>query len=187
MSEPVEQAPTPANSAVQDTAGKGSKQAIEDKPEYLLEDRLREICDKHYNRSCPSCERQREIKREWDATDDTSHRHSARTEETCLSENEYDQGGHWKSKSKKQMSTNEEDLSQPWLCEETDPFTARIRNFEVPKRTCMPTNVKTYDGTGDPEDHLKIFQTAVKIKRWSYAHMVPHVQLHINRLSQSLV
>ncbi|GJS20364.1 hypothetical protein Tco_0448996 [Tanacetum coccineum] len=29
----------------------------------------------------------------------------------------------------------------------------------------MPTNVKTYDGTGDPEDHLKIFQTAAKIER----------------------
>ncbi|GJT92813.1 reverse transcriptase domain-containing protein [Tanacetum coccineum] len=30
----------------------------------------------------------------------------------------------------------------------------------------MPTNVKTYDGTGDPEDHLKIFQATAKIKRW---------------------
>ncbi|GJS54350.1 reverse transcriptase domain-containing protein [Tanacetum coccineum] len=29
----------------------------------------------------------------------------------------------------------------------------------------MPTNIKTYDGIGDPEDHLKIFQTAAKVKR----------------------
>ncbi|GKB89925.1 reverse transcriptase domain-containing protein, partial [Tanacetum coccineum] len=38
----------------------------------------------------------------------------------------------------------------------------------------MPTNVKTYDGTGDPEDHLKIFQTAKKIERWAmptWCHM----------------
>ncbi|GJU04823.1 hypothetical protein Tco_1121253 [Tanacetum coccineum] len=72
--------------------------------------------------------------------------------------------GHWKSKSKKPKSTtDEEDLSQPWLCEETDPLTLRIRNFEFPKRICMPSNVKTYDGSGDPDDHLKIFQTAAKL------------------------
>ncbi|GKC49911.1 reverse transcriptase domain-containing protein [Tanacetum coccineum] len=38
----------------------------------------------------------------------------------------------------------------------------------------MPTNVKTYDGTGDPEDHLKFFQTAAKIERWvmpTWCHM----------------
>ncbi|GJX28984.1 reverse transcriptase domain-containing protein [Tanacetum coccineum] len=66
------------------------------------------------------------------------------------------------------------DLSQPWLCEEINPFTARIRNFEVPKRTYMPTNVKTYDETGDPEDHLKIFQIAAKIEPWvipTWCHM----------------
>ncbi|GJV34947.1 reverse transcriptase domain-containing protein [Tanacetum coccineum] len=38
----------------------------------------------------------------------------------------------------------------------------------------MPTNVKTYDGTWDPEDHLKIFQMAAKIERWvmpTWCHM----------------
>nr|GEU34589.1 hypothetical protein [Tanacetum cinerariifolium] len=29
----------------------------------------------------------------------------------------------------------------------------------------MPVNVKTYDGTGDPNDHLKIFQATAKIER----------------------
>nr|GEW73098.1 reverse transcriptase domain-containing protein [Tanacetum cinerariifolium] len=62
-------------------------------------------------------------------------------------------------------SNDDDDLSQPWLCEEIDPFTARIRNSEVPKRTRMPVNVKTYDGTGDPNVHLKIFQAASKIER----------------------
>ncbi|GJV19086.1 hypothetical protein Tco_1368106 [Tanacetum coccineum] len=121
-----------------------------------------------------SSERHREIEEEWDAANRANRRQPARTEETYLSENEHDRGGHWKSKSKKQRSVEEEDLSQPWLCEETDPFTARIRNFEVPKRTRMPTNVKTYDGTGDPEDHLKIFQTAAKVERWAiptWCHM----------------
>nr|GFC92462.1 reverse transcriptase domain-containing protein [Tanacetum cinerariifolium] len=30
----------------------------------------------------------------------------------------------------------------------------------------MPANVKTYDGTGDPDDHLKIFESAATIKNW---------------------
>ncbi|GJZ29111.1 reverse transcriptase domain-containing protein [Tanacetum coccineum] len=38
-----------------------------------------------------------------------------------MSESEDSAGGHWKSKSKKQRSSMEdEDLSQPWVCEETD-------------------------------------------------------------------
>nr|GFC35520.1 hypothetical protein [Tanacetum cinerariifolium] len=28
----------------------------------------------------------------------------------------------------------------------------------------MPNNVKTYDGTGDPEDHIKVFQAAAQKK-----------------------
>ncbi|GJU82867.1 reverse transcriptase domain-containing protein [Tanacetum coccineum] len=38
----------------------------------------------------------------------------------------------------------------------------------------MPTNVKTYDGTEDPEDHLKIFQAATQVERWAmptWCHM----------------
>ena len=38
----------------------------------------------------------------------------------------------------------------------------------------MPTHVKTYDGTGDPEDHLKNFCTAAKVERWAmpvWCHM----------------
>ncbi|GKA36513.1 reverse transcriptase domain-containing protein [Tanacetum coccineum] len=31
----------------------------------------------------------------------------------------------------------------------------------------MPNNVKTYDGSDDLEDHLKIFQAATKVKRWA--------------------
>ncbi|GKB20430.1 hypothetical protein Tco_0854353 [Tanacetum coccineum] len=31
----------------------------------------------------------------------------------------------------------------------------------------MPSNVKTYDGSDDPEDHLKNFQAAAKVERWA--------------------
>nr|GEW67532.1 reverse transcriptase domain-containing protein [Tanacetum cinerariifolium] len=38
----------------------------------------------------------------------------------------------------------------------------------------MPNNVKTYDGTGDPEDHVKIFEAAAQVERWAmptWCHM----------------
>ncbi|GJY44255.1 reverse transcriptase domain-containing protein [Tanacetum coccineum] len=38
----------------------------------------------------------------------------------------------------------------------------------------MPSHVKTYDGSGDPEDHLKLFQFAAKTERWAmptWCHM----------------
>ncbi|GJS65865.1 hypothetical protein Tco_0680429 [Tanacetum coccineum] len=60
------------------------------------------------------------------------------------------------------------------MCEETNPFNLRIRNFEFPKRIRMPSNVKTYDGSRDPDDHLKIFQTVAKVERWAmptWCHM----------------
>ncbi|GJU22388.1 hypothetical protein Tco_1155730 [Tanacetum coccineum] len=80
------------------------------------------------------------------------------------SESEDSEGGHWKSKSRRHMSnTHEDELSQPWTCEERNLFTPRIRHFYFP-RTRMPSHVKTYDGSGDPKDHLKLFQAAAKIE-----------------------
>ncbi|GKE66668.1 hypothetical protein Tco_1520829 [Tanacetum coccineum] len=93
------------------------------------------------------------------------HSHSRYTE--ALLESEDSGGGHWKSRSKKKKSCREEDdLSQPRVCEEVDPFTPRIRYFDFPK-TRMPNHFKTYDGSEDPEDHLKIFQAAAKTERWA--------------------
>ncbi|GJW98416.1 reverse transcriptase domain-containing protein [Tanacetum coccineum] len=71
-------------------------------------------------------------------------------------------------------SLDEEDLAVPWTCEEVDPFTPRIRNFKSSRKTRMPNNVKTYDGTGDPEDHVKKFQAAAQVERWAmptWCHM----------------
>nr|GEY47132.1 hypothetical protein [Tanacetum cinerariifolium] len=60
------------------------------------------------------------------------------------------------------------------MCEEVDPFTPRIRNFKSSLKKRMPNNVKTYDGTRDPEDHVKFFQAATQVKRWAmptWCHM----------------
>ncbi|GJX20663.1 hypothetical protein Tco_0223340 [Tanacetum coccineum] len=90
------------------------------------------------------------------------------------SESEDSKGGHWKSKSKRHRSnTYEDDLSQPWTYEERNSFTTQIRHFDFP-RIRMPSHVKTYDGSRDPEDHIKLFQSAAKIERWAmptWCHM----------------
>ncbi|GJT72130.1 hypothetical protein Tco_1031416 [Tanacetum coccineum] len=100
--------------------------------------------------------------------------HSRYTE--VLLESEDSGGGHWKSRSKKKKSSGEEDdLSQPWVCEEVDPFTPRIRYFDFPKAR-MSSHIKTYDGN---EDHLKIFQAAAKTERWAmptWCHMFNSTQ-----------
>nr|GEU58435.1 reverse transcriptase domain-containing protein [Tanacetum cinerariifolium] len=76
------------------------------------------------------------------------HSHSRYTE--ALSESEDSEGGHWKSRSKKKKSSGEkDDLSQP-------------------------CHIKTYNGSKDPKDHLKIFQAAAKTERWvmpTWCHM----------------
>nr|GEV78972.1 reverse transcriptase domain-containing protein [Tanacetum cinerariifolium] len=91
-----------------------------------------------------------------------------------LSESKDSGGGHWKSRSKKQKSSIEkDDLSQPWVCEETDPFTPRIRYFNFLKKTRMQSNVKTYDGSDDPKDHLKNFQAAAKGRSGSLRKKTP--------------
>ncbi|GKC74123.1 reverse transcriptase domain-containing protein [Tanacetum coccineum] len=91
-----------------------------------------------------------------------------------VSESGTSDGGHWKSRSKRHKSTEEDDLAVPWICEEVDPFTPRIRNFKSSRKTRMPNNVKTYDGIGDPEDHVKIFQAAAQVECWAmptWCHM----------------
>nr|GEW00348.1 reverse transcriptase domain-containing protein [Tanacetum cinerariifolium] len=78
-------------------------------------------------------------------------------------------GGHWKTRVKRLKPADEEDLSVPWTCEDVDPFTPRIRNFKSSRKTRMPNNVKTFDGTGDPKD-----QAAAQVERWAmptWGHM----------------
>ncbi|GJT94587.1 reverse transcriptase domain-containing protein [Tanacetum coccineum] len=91
-----------------------------------------------------------------------------------VSESGTSDGGHWKSTSKRHKPTDEEDLAVPCSREEVDPFTPRIRNFKSSQKTQMPNNVKTYDGTGDPEDHIKNFQAAAQVESWAmptWCHM----------------
>ncbi|GKA35597.1 hypothetical protein Tco_0722088 [Tanacetum coccineum] len=119
---------------------------------------------------CYQSSRSRETKV---ATEKHRHKREYSQRMEALSESEGSAGGHWKSKPKKQKSSIEDDISQPWICEETNPFTPRIRYFDFP-RTRMPSHIKTYDASEDPEDPLKIFQAAAKTERWAmptWCHM----------------
>ncbi|GKG44078.1 hypothetical protein Tco_0483171, partial [Tanacetum coccineum] len=67
--------------------------------------------------------------------------------------------GHWKSKNK-YRGDEDEDMSRPWRRQKVNAFTRRISDFSEDKKRRMPSaNVKTYDGTGDPDDHLKMFES----------------------------
>nr|GEX87892.1 reverse transcriptase domain-containing protein [Tanacetum cinerariifolium] len=79
---------------------------------------------------------------------------------SSVSKSDSSDGRYRKSRSKRHKSTDEDDLTRPWMCEKEDPFTPRIRDFKSSRRTRIPNNVKTYDGTRDPEEHVKIFQAA---------------------------
>ncbi|GJS41681.1 hypothetical protein Tco_0566724 [Tanacetum coccineum] len=51
--------------------------------------------------------------------------------------------------------------------------------FSLP-RTRMPSHVKTYDGSGDPEDHLKLFQSAAKTEGWAMPTLEEKINVAIH-------
>nr|GEW25843.1 hypothetical protein [Tanacetum cinerariifolium] len=112
----------------------------------------------------PDIDRSRHMKRGKDSESSLS----------SVSKSDSSDGRHRKSKSKRHKPMDKDDLMMPWMCEEVDPFTPRIRNLKSLRKTRMLNNVMTYDGTGDREDHIKIFQAAAQVERWAmptWCHM----------------
>nr|GEX40208.1 reverse transcriptase domain-containing protein [Tanacetum cinerariifolium] len=96
-----------------------------------------------------------------------------------------DEGHHRHMNRKKRQVSTIQRLKKPWTYEEENPFTPRIRNFESSRKTRMPNNVKTYDGTGDPEDHVKVFQAAAQVDRWAmptWCHMFNSTLIWVARV-----
>nr|GEZ31862.1 reverse transcriptase domain-containing protein [Tanacetum cinerariifolium] len=194
QAEPI---PTPPTSAVQNTVGKRNEQTLENLNRPTSDAALREYCDKYYHQLLTIIagkvhkekehqDKLKEVKarlsfegclgRKSKIQKVSQHSESRTPNRTeSISKSEDSGGGHWKSRSKKQKSSIEEDdLSQPWVCEETYPFTPRICCFDFPKKTRILSKVKTYDGSEDPENHLKIFQAATKVECWAmptWCHM----------------
>nr|GEY01326.1 reverse transcriptase domain-containing protein [Tanacetum cinerariifolium] len=103
--------------------------------------------------------------------DGSHHHHMKRKRDksppSSMSRSDSSDRKHRRSRSKRHKNADEDNLTRPWMCEEENPFTPRIRNFESSRKTRMPNNVKTYDGTGDPEDHVKVFQAATQVEMWA--------------------
>ncbi|GKF25924.1 hypothetical protein Tco_0081818, partial [Tanacetum coccineum] len=59
----------------------------------------------------------------------------------------------------------DEDLRKPFKETRRTPFTRRIIGFAGPEYK-MPTNIKLYDGTTNPEDHLSRFAGAANSGEW---------------------
>ncbi|GJS79991.1 hypothetical protein Tco_0729872 [Tanacetum coccineum] len=104
-----------------------------------------------------SSESQRENKQKY-------RRHERVNSSDELLESKDNAGGRYqKRQSRRAQNHDGEDLSKPYDEESTTSFTRRINKFVFPKRIRMPSTIKTYDGIGDPEDHLKTFTTAAKL------------------------
>ncbi|GKE56334.1 reverse transcriptase domain-containing protein [Tanacetum coccineum] len=59
----------------------------------------------------------------------------------------------------------DEDLKRPYEEVLKSPFTRRIIEFSAPTHR-MPTNLKIYDGSIDPEDHITRFVRAANQGEW---------------------
>ncbi|GKB99069.1 reverse transcriptase domain-containing protein [Tanacetum coccineum] len=45
------------------------------------------------------------------------------------------------------------------------PFSKRIRDYEMPNGLKIPTNLRTYDGLSDPDDHLTVFMGTMDVHK----------------------
>ena len=60
---------------------------------------------------------------------------------------------------------SEDDLQKPFKSVLKSPFTQRIVEFSGPKHR-MPNNIKLYNGSTDPDDHINLFAGAANQFEW---------------------
>ncbi|KAL9997752.1 hypothetical protein Hdeb2414_s0600g00922521 [Helianthus debilis subsp. tardiflorus] len=64
---------------------------------------------------------------------------------------------------------NDPDLTKPYhpvSMTAKSKFSARITHAKLPPKLKMPTTVKKYDGTTDPDDHMFDFDGAARVEQW---------------------
>ncbi|PWA93611.1 retrotransposon gag domain-containing protein [Artemisia annua] len=69
----------------------------------------------------------------------------------------------------KKMNDGEDNQMQPYIPKGVDPFIQSIYKAKLSKKTYMLDNVQLYDRSGDPEDHVKVFQMAARAHNWDMA------------------
>ncbi|GKD40318.1 hypothetical protein Tco_1260525 [Tanacetum coccineum] len=88
-----------------------------------------------------------------------------------------------KKKEKGKATVTDEDLSKPFKEVLKCPFTRRIIEFSYPGHM-MPTNVKIYDGNGDPEDHISRFTGIENQGEWPMFGMLRGCAKHPTEISK---
>ncbi|GKA07167.1 hypothetical protein Tco_0686391 [Tanacetum coccineum] len=182
MSTHEQQTSTIPISVVRNTGGKSGPQNLE---EPASNEALRELCDKNSKQSEPRYRQESIIMRAHHPEEPADIRRVKTAKGVTGSPN---QKGH-------RSDTYEDDLSQPWTCEERNPFTTRIRHFDFP-RTRMPSHVKTYDGQRDgesTEDFMERYKEEVLdvegapecMKISGFMHGITHPEL-IKRLYEKI-
>ncbi|GKB85418.1 hypothetical protein Tco_0957690, partial [Tanacetum coccineum] len=75
---------------------------------------------------------------------------------------------------KGRLVVNNDFYHEPFIFKESDrdvrdlvasPFTARIRDYDMPDGIKVPTNLRTYDGTTDPDNHLIVFMGTMDVHK----------------------
>ncbi|GKA45817.1 hypothetical protein Tco_0738613 [Tanacetum coccineum] len=59
-----------------------------------------------------------------------------------------------------------EDLNSPYKRPKPTPFTQRITHFKYHKRAKLPQNIRVYEGSKYPDDHLGIFSATAEQEEW---------------------
>ncbi|GJV23589.1 hypothetical protein Tco_1376284 [Tanacetum coccineum] len=200
MSKSVKQAPTPVDSVVRNTAGKGSKRPT-DGP--MPDEELREFCDKHYNQLLPlMAEKVHQEKLQVVQTcltyEESSRRNSQAKEKTHVSESE---SCDKKKRSKKRRKPSLSTTSRRSYPSQSPSVFSRMKHGEQssPRQGSPSTTVFTRLGTRMQDERqvleeLKETQTAEKrsgeprAKLYSgqdrmmgHARLVPHVQFYADR------
>ncbi|GJS26526.1 hypothetical protein Tco_0487146 [Tanacetum coccineum] len=85
-------------------------------------------------------------------------------------------GDKGKDKGKGPVEEVDEDLKKPYKEVLKSPFTRRIIEFSAPSHR-MPTNLKIYDGSTDPDDHITRFVGAANQGEWEMPKFVERFAL----------
>ncbi|GKD71950.1 hypothetical protein Tco_1326040 [Tanacetum coccineum] len=83
----------------------------------------------------------------------------------CLTFHDNRDGGKGKDGGQSLRDEGDDDLKKPYKEVLKSPFTRRIIEFSAPSHR-MPTNLKIYDGSTDPDDHINRFVGAANQREW---------------------
>ncbi|GJV67170.1 hypothetical protein Tco_1482679 [Tanacetum coccineum] len=150
--------PTIPTSAVRNTRRRSGPQGLE---EPTSDEVLRELCDKNYHQLLPIIAEK--MQKEKEQQDKLNASPQFLCEGNRSATKEASSQGHIAPINNREPHSNSEDS-------EGGHWKSKSKRH----MTRMPSHVKTYDRSGDPEDHLKLFQSAAKTERWAmpaWCHM----------------